>query len=86
MKIVSTKLDNANFDRLMEMCNDDGECISESLRGMIKQHLEAHEEWKESKKLESKSNSSLNPIAKAKIISTDQVPVYELKNPKVVEM
>ena len=55
MKTVSTKLENKDFDRLMEMCNDDGECISESLRGMIKQHLEAHAEWKESEKLESKS-------------------------------
>jgi len=50
MKIVSTKLENKDYDRLIEMCNDDGECISESLRDMIKQHLEAHEEYIESEK------------------------------------
>lgn len=86
MKTVSTKLDNKDFDRLMEMCNDDGECISESLRGMIKQHLEAHEEWKESEKPDTRPNSSPKQVAKAEIISTDKVPVLELENPKVVEI
>ena len=68
MKIVSTKLDNANFDRLMEMCNDDGECISESLHGMIKQHLEAHEEWKEGEKPETRPKiQAQNKLQKLKL-------------------
>jgi len=50
MKTVSTKLDNKEFDRLLEMCNDDGQCISESLRDMIKRDLDCHEEWKENEK------------------------------------
>ena len=79
MKTVSTKIDNNDFDRLLEMCNDDGECISESLRGMIKQHLEAHEEYLEMKKEE-------KPVAKAQIIEIDGVPMSEIKNVKVVEL
>jgi len=79
MKTVSTKLDNSDFDRLVEMCNDDGECISESLRGMIKQHLDAHEEYLEMKKEE-------KPVVKAQIIKIEDVPVSEIKNPKLVEI
>ena len=78
MKTVSTKIDNNDFDRLVEMCNDDGECVSESLRGMIKQHLEAHEEYLEMKK-EEKSR------AKAQIIEIDGRPVAEITDVKVVE-
>ncbi len=79
MKTVSTKIDNNDFDRLVEMCNDDGECISESLRGMIKQHLEAHEEYLEMKKEE-------KPVTKAQIIEIDGVSVSEIKNPRIVEI
>ena len=52
MKTVSTKLDNRDFDRLQDMCNDDGQCISESLRVMIKQYLDCYEERKENEKSE----------------------------------
>ncbi len=79
MKTVSTKIDNNDFDRLVGMCNDDGECISESLRGMIKQYLEAHEEYLEMKKEE-------KPVAKAQIIEIDGVTVSEMKDVKVVEL
>ena len=78
MKTVSTKIDNNDFDRLVEMCNDDRECISESLSGMIKQHLEAHEEYLEMKKEE-------KPVAKAQIIEIDGQPVAEMTDVKVVE-
>lgn len=46
---------------------------------MIKQHLEAHEEYLEMKKEE-------KPVAKAQIIEIDGVPVSEMKDVKVVEL
>jgi len=52
MKTVSTKLDNSDHTRLLDMCNDEGQCISESLRDMIKQHLDAHDECLEMNKEE----------------------------------
>ena len=48
MKTVSTKLDNRDFEKFQGMCNDDGMCASEELRDMIKQYIEAHEEYLES--------------------------------------
>ena len=79
MKTISTKLENRDYDRLIEMCNDDGECISESLRDMIKQHLDCHEEYLEMKKEE-------KPISHAKIIEIDGVSVSEMKDVHVVEI
>jgi len=61
MKTVSTKLENVDFNRLMDMCNDDGQCISESLREMIKQHLDCHEEWKENEKSEDDESIKTEP-------------------------
>ncbi len=52
MKTVSTKLDNSDHTRLLDMCNDEGQCVSESLRDIIKQHLDAHDEYLEVKKEE----------------------------------
>ncbi|MCV0373660.1 MAG: hypothetical protein K5793_08935 [Nitrosarchaeum sp.] len=45
MKTVSTKLEKSEFNRLVEMCNHDGQCISEALREMIKRDLEAHDDY-----------------------------------------
>ncbi len=50
MKTVSTKLENKDYDRLINMCNDDGESISESLRDMIKRDLECHDEYLDEQK------------------------------------
>ena len=86
MKTVSTKLENKDFDRLMEMCNEEGECISESLRDMIMRDLDAFEDGKESEKTEPKEETGTKPIPKAKIIAIDGVPVSEIKNPKIVEI
>jgi len=58
------------------MCNDDGECISESLRDMIKQHLDCHEEYLEMKKEE-------KPQAKAQIIESDGHSITEIKNVRI---
>ena len=60
MKTVSTKLEKTEFDRLVEMCNHDGQCISEVLREMIKRDLEAHDEYIQLE-MESKTKSEPTP-------------------------
>ena len=35
MRIVSTKLDNVDHDRLLEMCNTEGKSVSKYLRDSI---------------------------------------------------
>jgi len=60
MKTVSTKLENSDFERFQEMCNDDGQCASEWLRDVIKDHINAFDDYKSSKE-ESK------PVAQGKI-------------------
>lgn len=59
MKTVSTKLNNDDFEKLQEMCNHDGQCLSESLRDMVKSYLEAYEDGLE---LEQEETSELKII------------------------
>ena len=40
----TTKLSKEDFDKFQEMCNHDGQCISEQLRELIKMNIEAYEE------------------------------------------
>jgi len=77
MKTVSTKLENKDFDRLMEMCNEEGECISESLRDMILGSLNAFDEWKENEK--SKENSGPKQVPTVQIVEIDNDSVSEVK-------
>jgi len=58
MKTVSTKLDNSDFEKFQNMCNDDGMCVSESLRYLIKSALEAHEEYLEIEKRKTRSEGT----------------------------
>lgn len=44
MKTVSTKLDKQTFDKFQEMCNHEGQCMSEELRELIKMRIDAYEE------------------------------------------
>jgi len=44
MKTVSTKLDNRDFEKFQEMCNHEGQCMSENLRDLIKMDIVAYEE------------------------------------------
>jgi hypothetical protein len=44
MKTVSTKLDKETFEKFQEMCNYEGQCMSESLRDSIQRDIEAYEE------------------------------------------
>lgn len=52
MKTVSTKLDKQTFEKFQEICNNENQCISESLRKLIRMDIEAYEEGLE---LEEKS-------------------------------
>ena len=44
MKTVSTKLDNRDFEKFQEICNQEGQCMSEELRELIKRDIEAYED------------------------------------------
>ncbi len=52
MRTVSTKLDKKEHERLLEMCNDDGESVCEALREMIHSYCDA---WEEGKEIEAES-------------------------------
>ena len=60
MKTVSTKLDKETFDKFQEMCSNEGQCMSEELRDMIKMGIHAYEEGleMEQKPTESTGNPS----------------------------
>ena len=44
MKTVSTKLDTQTFEKFQDMCNHEGQCMSESLRDLIQMDIQAYEE------------------------------------------
>ena len=69
MKTVSTKLDKQTFEKFQEMCNYEGQCMSESLRDLIKMDIQAYEEG-----LEMEQNPSE---------STGNTPRPELKNVRI---
>ena len=68
MKTVSTKLDKQDFEKFQEICNHEGQCMSESLRDLIKMGIDAYEERLE---MEKPSESTGNP------------PRPELKNVRI---
>ena len=72
MKTVSTKLDKQTFDKFQELCDNEGQCMSESLRDLIKMDIEAYEEGLEmdTKPTESTGNPS-RPELKVVRISYD---------------
>ena len=72
MKTVSTKLDKQTFDKLQEICNQEGQCISEELRDMIKRNIVAYEEGLEMEKEVTKSTGNPSrPEMKVARISYD---------------
>ena len=79
MKTVSTKLDKETFDKLQEMCNQEGQCISEELRDMIKRNIMAYEEGleMEQKPTESTGNPPRPEIKVARISYDDGKTWYE---------
>ncbi|MFQ5496652.1 MAG: ribbon-helix-helix domain-containing protein [Nitrosopumilus sp.] len=44
MKVVGTKLDDSEYERFQEFCNDEGLSKSEIMRGLIKQYCDACED------------------------------------------
>jgi hypothetical protein len=69
MKTVSTKLDKQTFEKFQEMCNHEGQCMSEELRDMIKMGINAYEEGLEIEKetTESTSNPSRSVLKVVRI-------------------
>ncbi len=43
MKTVSTKLDKQDFEKFQQVCNQDGKCMSEQLRELIKMDIDSFE-------------------------------------------
>lgn len=58
MKTVSTKLDKQTFEKFQEMCNYEGQCMSESLRELIKMGMTAYEEGLEIEKEQKESTTN----------------------------
>jgi len=52
MKTIGTKLDNKDYEKFLEMCNNDGMCVSEKLRDLVRMSLDAYEEGLEMEKEE----------------------------------
>lgn len=67
MKTVSTKLNNDDFEKLQEMCNHDGQCLSESLRDMVKSYLDAYEDGLELEQKEKESEIETENMSKESI-------------------
>jgi len=52
MKTIGTKLDNKDYEKFLEMCNNDGMSVSEKLRDLVRMSLDANEEGLEMEKEE----------------------------------
>ena len=50
MQTVSTKLDKKDHERLLEMCNEEGQSVAEALREMVHESCDAWEDYVESEK------------------------------------
>ena len=48
MKTIATKLDNKDYERFLELCNESGNSKSEELRRIIRDFIEGNEEPDES--------------------------------------
>jgi len=73
MKTVSTKLDKQDFEKFQEMCNNDGQCMSESIRELIKMGIDAYQEGLEldKKSFESTTNPSRPEMKNVRISYDD---------------
>lgn len=85
MKTVSTKLDKQTFEKFQEICENEGQCLSESLRDLIKMDIQAYEEGLEIEKkpVESIGNPS-RPEMKNVRISYDGKTWYDVSTSKKV--
>ncbi len=73
MKTISTKLTESDFDKFLEMCNHDGQCISEGIRDLVKMGIEAYEEGLELEESEivEPISEEPRPMAHGKILDDD---------------
>jgi len=78
MRTISTKLPKEEHERLLDLCNEEGQSVSEFLRELIKGVCDSCE------KPESKEESK--PVSHAQIIEIDGVPMREIKKPQIVEI
>jgi len=78
MRTISTKLPKDEHERLLELCNQEGQSVSEFLRELIKGVCDSCE------KPEPREESK--PISKAQVIEIDGVPMREIKKPQIVEI
>lgn len=81
MKTVSTKLDKQTFEKFQEMCNHEGQCMSEELRELIKIGIDAYKEGLEMEKepTESTGNTSRPELKKIRISVDGGKTWYENK-------
>lgn len=80
MKTVSTKLDKQTFEKFQEMCNYEGQCMSEEIRDMIRMGIDAYEEGLEmEKEQESISNPSRPKLKNVRISYDDGKNWIEVK-------
>ena len=78
MKTVSTKLDKQDFEKFQEMCNNEGQCMSESLRDLIKMDIQAYKEGLEMEQKPTESTGTPSrPELKNARISYDGKTWYE---------
>ena len=62
VKTVSTKLVKQDFERFQEMCNYEGQCMSEHLRNLIKMGIDACEYYRKYEKKKSVLENDIPPI------------------------
>ena len=68
MKTVSTKLSKEDFEKFQEVCSNDGQCLSEGLRDLIKMSIGTYEDESTIEKI---------PVIEGKII---EIEPSELRN------
>jgi len=86
-RTVSSRIPKELHEELRERCNQIGESMNDFIKAAIEFAL-----WESTdfdfgnEEDEPKANSSTKPVAKAELISIDDVPVSELQNVKIVDL
>src|SRR3990167_8806284 len=76
MRTVSTKLDNVDHDKLLEICNKEGKLVSEFLREFIQDCCRAYDEEEEEPEQEQAHTSKPipNKTAQYKVVLYPDMP------------
>jgi len=78
MRTISTKLPKDEHERLLELCNQEGQSVSEFLRELIKGVCDSCEK--------PEPKAELKPVSHAQVIEIDGVPMKEIKKPQIVKI